>query len=200
MVSFIIEESAALNLSGDSNEKFAQANGFLPVILSSFSPVLTQKPILKKWRKEVRMNVLTHREDDELATSSSYPSEAVFDDSISFKDGIGVAGRAFATNKPIYVPAIRYNHGISIDVGKYNPEGNYDVEDDYDVEDEVFKRTWSETFKSVLCVPIPSKHGRWGVLSIDSPKQDPFGLFEIRAARVAASLIGSLLDRAVYQA
>jgi hypothetical protein len=175
-VAWLFDEIARLHFVPGKEGNYAALQNFVHKVLIAFLSVYGSK-------RRPQMNVMLQSGDGRLRIHFVEPTTARYEDGISFASGKGAAGMAFSRGVTIYIPSIRFRHGIAIVEGKY----------------ELFQMAYEpcaiEEFSSVICAPIQCGGLTFGVLNIDSARQNAFDMTDIHVAQVAASAIGMAIDR-----
>jgi hypothetical protein len=159
-------------------------------IMSAFSAIFRET-------KEVKLNLMILGKDKELRFLCFYPETAQATYSTQpFSLGKGGAGTACKSGLLVYIPAVRYRHGISILLGgSISADMRLAMRRTYDFLDLVYEVSERQPFRSILCVPVRVNSKYEGVLNLDCMSQNAFGEFDFDLADVAAALIGMAIDR-----
>ncbi len=180
-VATLFGEISGLDFSeGDEAHKDFIQREFIEKILGAFGAVITSKasPVMGVMLPEDRGGV------DFLRVDTLVPADETIDSTFELEEGKGAAGTAYRDGITIYVPAIRYRHGISL--GPSSTVGLCEL---------VYEPTLKQPFKSLLCVPLHRSRAAAGILNVTSRRQNAFRSFDIQVALVAASAISMVLDR-----
>jgi hypothetical protein len=113
------------------------------------------------------------------------PALQAYDREFRLKKGQGGAGTAWQEECLVYIPSTRHQHGIK----RFTDEETL-----YQLADFVYK-PGTPQFKSILCAPVPTRRGVYGVVNFDSLKRDAFGEADFSIAELAASVVGMAIDR-----
>jgi hypothetical protein len=176
-VANLFEEIALLHFVPGKVENNQQVlEGFVRKILAAFRIVYRSK-------RPPQLNVMLKDADGMLRIHFAEPMNAEYEPGISFATGDGGAGIAFEKGVTIYVPAIKYRHGIGV------------VDEKYELLATIYRHVKVEHFKSVICTPVKSGSTTFGVLNVDSKRQNAFNMTDVQIARVAASAVGMAIDR-----
>jgi hypothetical protein len=175
-VAWLFEEIAQLHFVSGEKGNYNALQTFVHKVLIAFVNVYHAK-------HHPQMNVMLQDQDSRLRIYFVEPASARYPDGLSFEPEKGGAGIAFSRSITIYFPAIRFRHGIGIVGGTY------------ELLQTAYVPTEQEDFASVICAPIRCQGETFGVLNIDSRRQNAFDMTDIHVAQVTASAIGMAIDR-----
>ena len=175
-VALLFEEIAQLHFVSGEKGNYLALQNFVHKVLIAFLSVYGS-------RRHPQMNVMLQSSDSRLRIHFVEPAAARYQEGISFKSGEGGAGTAFSRGVTVYIPAIRFRHGISIVEGKY------------ELLHFAYEHSTIEKFSSVICAPIQCRGLIFGVLNVDSRRQNAFDMTDIYVAEVCASAVGMAIDR-----
>jgi len=173
---------------GDKKAKFIElANK----IMSAFSAIFRET-------KEVKLNLMILGKDEKLRFLCFHPETARATYSLKpFSLDRGGAGTACKSGLIVYIPAVRYRHGISVLLGgSISVDMRLAMRRTYDFVDLVYEVSERQPFRSILCVPVRVNSKCEGVLNLDCMNQNAFGEFDFDLADAAAALIGMAIDKA----
>jgi len=126
--------------------------------------------------------------DGKLRMVYLFPVGTGYDPAISFEPGEGGAGYSYAQNAVVYVPSIKYKHGIIV-----KPSSNDDAIH-YGLKRRIYMPIAKEyeVYESILCLPITSvrANGTIGIMNIDSRRRDAFNIDDIHLLRAYARMLG----------
>lgn len=163
----------------------------------------------------VQLNVMLPEESGGPLRIHHELSEHKYNPEISFEPGVGAAGYAFSTGKMVYVPNIRFRHGILVELPlgapsptKQNPRKKLGLRQrffararrrkkrkpGYRLTHSIYEPTKPEPYRAVLSVPIKGKERMLGVLNLDVHRTNPFTEFDFGAAEVAAGFLAIALE------
>lgn len=178
-VANIVGEIAALDFLGDEASRMRQLNDFIEKVLLAFRNIFRKN-------SDVRISVMLPAKNQKLKTVYFKPDDATFEMDLELESGEGAAGKAYKSESLIYIPSIKYLHGIAIRRG---------AEYSFSLESLVYRPIRMQKFMALVCVPIVTSTGVTGVLNVDAPKTNAFGLMDFDFGYVAASVIGMALDK-----
>jgi hypothetical protein len=183
----LLGEVAALDFNiADTIVRETRLNTFIMKVLIGFGAAF-------KDIGNVQLNVMFPDDGGCLRIRNRYPSEAQYDLNLALRPNEGGAGVAFERNSMVYIPRIRFRHGIMISVPTPSPDG---VVIEYDLLESVYVPAQPEPYKAILSAPVRSATGEVvGILNLDLRRSNPFSEFDFLTAQVAASFIGMALDR-----
>jgi len=175
-IRWLIEEIAQLDFIPGKKGNYEALQTFVHKVLLAFIEVYQpgRKP---------QINVMLKGNDGRLRIDFAEPAAARYQEGISFAPDEGGAGKAFSRGITIYFPAIRFRHGIRV------------VGEQYDLLETAYQHVDIEDFASVICTPVQCRGEIFGVLNVDSRRQNAFDMTDIRVAQVAANTIGLAIDR-----
>lgn len=175
---------------GGGCDKKAKFMELADKIMSAFSAIFRES-------KEVNLNLMILGQDRKLRFLCFHPERARASYSTEpFSLDKGGAGTACKSGLLVYIPAVRYRHGISVLLGgSISADMRLAMRRTYDFLDLVYEVSERQPFRSILCVPVRVNSKCEGVLNLDSMKQNAFGEFDFDLADVAAALIGMAIDR-----
>jgi hypothetical protein len=175
----------------DAETHLQNSHEFVLKVLIAFRSVFEEL-------KDLNFNVMTLDPDERLRIKFCHPPEAVqkYPPDFSLGLGEGGAGTAIQRNLIVYIPAIRYRHGISVSLpGNPDVDGRIVEKRTYDLLDQVYQPAPLEPYRSILSVPVYIGEYPLGVLNIDGMRQNAFGEFYFDPIDIAAKLVGIALDR-----
>jgi hypothetical protein len=118
-----------------------------------------------------------------------FPVGTKYDPDIRFKLGEGAAGFCFQKSRTVYIPSIRYMHGIVIS------------EVAGEVEYGLMRRLYVpiaeeyEIYESILCLPVTCSRGSThAVLNVDSAYPDAFNVQDVDVLRAYARMLGDAIS------
>lgn len=139
-------------------------------------------------KASITASVMSKDKDGKLRIAYLFPPGTPYDPNVCFKPGQGGAGYSFQENTIVYVPSIRYTHGITISIVSEQgvPGFRYGLKRRLYVP--ISKEF--EIFESFLCLPVTSKMGTHAVMNVDSKNRDAFDLRDIYTLRAYARILG----------
>lgn len=179
-VAEVFEQVAALNLrTGEDEEKKARLDSFISKVLIAFAETFDPKA-------DAQLNVMMLDEQNNLRIFYQYPHDVPYEPDIIFPQDQGGCGRAFVTNKAIYIPSKKFRVGIAISLKDRS----------FKLAGLVYQPVEHEPYESILSVPIKSVSGEiLGILNIDGNKRNSFGVFDVNIAHVASNALAMALDK-----
>ncbi len=143
-----------------------------------------------KEKHPTNTNVMFPGQDGNLRIFYLYPRGTKYDPIFSLQPNQGGAGVSYAETKIVYIPAIRYRHGIGVTFPEYLAGGIGEVR--FALKPLVYRPIPKEyeVYKSILSVPITSPQGTHGVLNLDSKHQDAFDDHDFHVANSYARALG----------
>jgi GAF domain len=130
-------------------------------------------------RCPANLSAMFPAKDGRLRIVYLYPVGTKYDPDFSLEIGEGCAGYCFKTKNIVYIPSIRYMHGIIVAVPAYGAREEYEI------------------YNSILSVPIVSRSGIHGVLNIDSKYADAFDNHDFHLLKAYGRAIGEGISLAV---
>lgn len=191
-VNGLVRDLAALRFATPGAEK-RDLDEFITRVLVGFRAVFKDIPGLY-------LNVMLPDADDGLlAIRYQIPSESRYDASLRLKPGEGAAGLSYAEAALVYVPHIRFCHGVLISKGRPSDQQGWrsfiQDEMDYTLAKSVYVQAQLEPYKAILCAPVVGGSRVVGVLNLDVDRGNRFSESEIQIAEVAATFLGAALER-----
>jgi GAF domain-containing protein len=179
-VAELLRGMAILNRGSSQNAKEQNLKEFIKNVFISFQDIFDMKP-------DLHMNIMlpadaTNSPNSVLKIMFQSP-HSEYEAGVSFPSGEGGVGIAFRDGVMIYLPAIKYLHGIRI-VGHH-----------YKLIYFTYSKRDIPGFSSCISVPIKIGNKTVGILNIDSLRQNAFTFYHFDMAEVAAASIGIALDR-----
>jgi hypothetical protein len=183
----LLQEAASLNFASasDDEERRQKLHDFIIKVLISFRAVFSDIG-------ELQLNVMFPNAAGQLQIMHRFPENAPYEEDWVLATNQGGAGVAYASSNLLYIPRVKYRHGISIGMP---PPGNSSSPITYHLKELVYVPTKAEPYRSILSAPVHSATGVVGVLNIDAKINNPFADSEFETAQVAASFIAMALDR-----
>ncbi|HEU4881854.1 MAG TPA: GAF domain-containing protein, partial [Longimicrobium sp.] len=171
--------------SASDEERRQKLHDYIKKVLISFRAVFSDIG-------ELQLNVMFPNASGQLEIMHRFPEDVEYQANLALEAGQGGAGVAFASGNLLYIPRVKYRHGVSIGMP---PPGNSSGPITYNLKELVYVPTNAEPYRSILSAPIHSATGVVGVLNIDARINNPFADSEFETAQVAASFIAMALDR-----
>jgi hypothetical protein len=173
-----------LRLANDPARRMAIQEDFWKTF---FSPVFLR---LLRERKieDVDITIMEFKEETGLTIVYCSTDIEKFDHPLTLAVGQGGAGKALASSNPVYIPWIKYQHGIAILSNRYSILIN------------AYFKTVKHPFKCMLCLPITDSKALQpnglpkvtGVLNLSSPRRSAFSPSDFALAVLAAKILGLL--------
>jgi hypothetical protein len=191
---FVFREIGALNFDDcvrEEEKRLEKLDNFITNVLGAFHEVY-------KERLDATLNIMAMTSAGDLKIQYVYPPNTTYDPKAAFAPGQGAAGTAYEKRQLVYVPAIRYRHGISVVLPRPAGTGVSTASNEPTLElaENVYIPVDLQPFKGLLAVPISTADGEcYGVLNLDSNVQNPFNDTDMEIADAAASAIGLGVDR-----
>jgi transcriptional regulator with GAF, ATPase, and Fis domain len=179
-VAELLRGMAILDRGSSRATKYENLREFIKNVFIAFQDIFDMQP-------DLQMNVMLPADATNPLNS---PLKIVFQSphseyeaGVSFRSGEGGVGIAFQDGVMIYLPAIKYLHGIRI-VGHH-----------YKLIYFTYSKRDIPGFSCCISVPIKIGDRTVGILNIDSLRQNAFTFYHFDMAEVAAASIGIALDR-----
>jgi hypothetical protein len=139
-------------------------------------------------RASITASVMSKDQDGRLRIAYLFPPGTSYDPNVSFEPGQGGAGYSFQESTIVYIPSIRYTHGITISIVSEKGVPNFR----YGLKRRLYVPISKEfeIFESFLCLPVTSKMGTHAVMNVDSRDRDGFDLRDIYTLRAYARILG----------
>jgi hypothetical protein len=207
-------ETATLNVlrelfSPSNQDSASKADRFAEKKQAMRAFALTFKRILLEWGiQNVNICFMEHDPKKEfLVVVFESSGGKDFDPSFKLKFGEGAAGNALERNELIYVPNIKFKHGVAVkpgDVSKSIRNGTKSKPRKLELVENVYK-DGKHPFKSILCVPIRALLGAGdtpdasnpavGVLNMACTGASAFSERDFVIAELAAAIFGRIYDK-----
>lgn len=140
------------------------------------------------------VNIMLPAFDGTLIIRYKYPSETEYDPSFCPEPGDGGAGLSFAETTIVYIPAVRYRHGITMKLPEYRGDDIRSVKPpDFGFRPDIYvavSKKKYEVYSSILSIPITGPNGTIGVLNLDSKHRDGFDDHDAHVANAYARAMG----------
>jgi GAF domain len=167
-------------------EKQASLDGFVQALLTQLCGDLS----VEGKRPVTASIMMLDKPEGALRIVYLFPVGTKYDPDIGFKPGEGAAGYCYEKSRTVYIPAIRYMHGIVI--GEVAGELEYGL----------MRRLYVpiaeeyEVYDSILCLPVTSKGQglTHGVLNVDSVHPDAFNMQDVDVLRAYARVLGDAIS------
>ncbi len=142
------------------------------------------------WKGSLNTNVMLPQEDETLKIEfvRVCPGVKYCKDFVP-KPGEGASGLCFLNRAIVYVPNIKYKHGVELRFEGVNIRPTVQTEVYVKVPPEF------ESYRSVLCAPVAAHHKCFGVLNLDSHAVDPFDEKDYFAVAFFGAIIALALSR-----
>jgi hypothetical protein len=188
-IRYILRELVALRFPDNANERRAMLDDFITKVLSAFHAIFEK-------RASPGLNLMLPDEHTRLRVSHVFPAGKQYDPNLSLEPGCGAAGMAFSTVQTVYVPAIRYRHGLRVTYDR-SPVAPFGPRiPDFELAGNVYEPCSVEPYRCVLSVPIIGIDGAaLGVLNFDSFRRNAFNEVDLDMADVAAVALAMLIER-----
>lgn len=192
-VRHLFTELSSLKFQGDHDERQKTLEDFVDKVLVVFWAIFRGS--------KTSLNImLPSQQDGLLRVTRVYPKTRVYDGTLALAPGVGAAGFAYETTKAVYIPAITYLHGVTIQFptlqSAVSDSGAGGSEIEYDLKRNLYVRCGVEPYRSILCVPIVGTGTKpVGVLNFDSDLRKPYTDIDMTFAAVAAAALAMLFDR-----
>ena len=136
----------------------------------------------------ITASVMSKDKDGKLRIAYLFPPGTSYDPNVCFEPGQGGAGYSFQESTIVYIPSIRYTHGITISIVSEKGVPNFR----YGLKRRLYVPISKEfeIFESFLCLPVTSKMGTHAVMNVDSRDRDAFDLRDIYTLRAYARILG----------
>jgi len=193
---FVFREAGALNFSRCKHdaERLEKLDTFFTNVLKAFHEIY-------RARLDAKLNIMALTTGDLLKIQFVYPVGSTYDPKAEFAPGHGAAGVAFQDRHLVYVPAIKYRHGLAVTLprpGEVTPRGSLPT---FELKPDVYVAVDHQPYRSLLSVPIPTiDDSGYGVLNLDSDVQNAFNDADMEIADTAACALGMGIDRFRAQA
>jgi hypothetical protein len=141
-------------------------------------------------RIRVNVNLMFPDANGNLRIVYLYPIGTIYDPEFSLKPGEGAAGYCFQKGEIVYVPAIRYAHGILVTLPTL--EDGADAKIKFGLKPRLYVQIERqfEIFASIVSLPITSPLGKHAVLNVDSSRADAFNFSDINILNAYARVLG----------
>ncbi len=136
----------------------------------------------------VTVSVMSRHADGKLRIAYLFPPGTPYDPNVCFEPGEGGAGYSFKENTVVYIPSIKYTHGITISVVTLAGRVGFryglkrrlyiPIPEEYEV------------YESFLCLPVTSPKETHAVMNVDSRDRDAFDLRDVYTLRAYARILG----------
>lgn len=128
-----------------------------------------------------------------LKIVSVVPDPSRIVDDFQPKPGVGGAGKAYESGNLIYLPSIRYGHGIEFEVTQIAGRKNSGESFETRLIAQVYVPVAKEPFKSIVSVPIRGLVSeKIGVVNFSSPHSNAFSTSEFNLLLLAGRVLGFL--------
>ncbi len=189
----MFREASALNFNQcqDDAERLQKLDAF-------FTKVLEAYHVIYRERLNAKLNIMAFTTNNLLKIQFAYPieSKSRYDPKAEFASGVGAAGVAFQERYLVYVPAIRYRHGLAVILPRPGETTSGGSLPTFLLKPDVYVAVEHQPYRSLLSVPIPTADGnRYGVLNLDSEVQNAFNDADMEIADTAACALGMAIDR-----
>ena len=166
----------------DVNAKTVALDDFVTKVLSQI-----RLDFGEERKIEVNVNLMLKKEDGKLRIIYLYPPGTKYDPELCFDPGEGVAGFVYKASKIIYVPSIKYMHGIVIGI----PDDGDSSRIRYGLKRRLYMAVSPnyEIFRSILCLPAVSHKKTHAVLNIDCQRTDAFNYEDIYVAKAYSRIL-----------
>jgi hypothetical protein len=162
---------------------------FITKVLSAFHAVFEK-------RASPGLNLMLPDQQHRLRVSHLVPPGRQYDATLSLEAGKGAAGVAFSSVQTVYVPAIRYRHGLRVTYERSSTAPFGPRTPDFELAGNVYEPCSVEPYSCVLSVPIVGVDGAaLGVLNLDSQRRNAFNEVDLDMADVAAVALAMLIER-----
>ncbi len=143
-----------------------------------------------KNKNPATVNIMFPDSDDTLRIVYLFPAGTEYDPEIGFERGEGACGFSYGEKKIVYIPAIKYMHGIIVGFPEVGTSGGRRVT--YGLKRRLYVEIDKkyEAFASILSLPVTSPLGIHGVLNIDTKMSDAFNSEDIHTLTAYAETIG----------
>jgi hypothetical protein len=139
-------------------------------------------------RLPTNVNLMFPSDDGKLRIVYLFPAGTNYDPNICFDPGEGGAGYSYKEAKAVYVPSIKYMHGIIIKL----PSDAEKQEITYGLKPRLYRAISPEyeVYESILTLPVTSPMGSHAVLNIDSKRSDAFNMRDIHMLTAYSRMLG----------
>ncbi len=136
----------------------------------------------------VTVSVMSRYPDGKLRIAYLFPPGTPYDPNVCFDPGEGGAGYCFKENTVVYIPSIRYTHGITISV--VTDAGRVGFR--YGLKRRLYVPISEEyeVYESFLCLPVTSPKATHAVMNVDSIDRDAFDMRDVHTLRAYARILG----------
>jgi hypothetical protein len=141
-------------------------------------------------RTPANVNLMFPDANGNLRIVYLYPVGTIYDPDFSLKPGEGAAGYCFQKGEIVYVPAVRYAHGILVTLPAM--EDGTEAKIKFGLKPRLYVQIESqfEIFASIVSLPITSPLGKHAVLNVDSTRADAFNFSDINMLNAYARVLG----------
>jgi hypothetical protein len=142
-------------------------------------------------RMAVNVNVMFPDVAGDLRMVYLYPVGTLYDSDFSLAPGQGAAGYSFSRRKIVYIPSIRYSHGILVDLPELSQGA--DAKISFGLKPRLYLPIENkfEIFQSIVSLPIVSSLGTHAILNVDSMEEDAFNMHDINMLRAYAKALAA---------
>jgi hypothetical protein len=141
----------------------------------------------------VYLNVMLPNEEGLLVICYQVPLDSRYPRDLKLRPDQGAAGVAYQYKNIVYVPHVRFLHGVMRSVPPIGRQAERVV---FNLSHSVYvPKQPHPPFKSVLSLPLVGASKVFGVLNLDVEKRNRFSESDIQMAEVAAGFLGAALER-----
>jgi hypothetical protein len=139
-------------------------------------------------KEPVTVSVMSRHTDGKLRIAYLFPLGTPYDPNVGFEPGEGGAGYCFKENTVVYIPSIRYTHGITISVATEGKKVGFR----YGLKRRLYVPIAEEfeVYESFLCLPVTSPKETHAVMNVDSKDRDAFDMRDVHTLRAYARILG----------
>ncbi|HVI07335.1 MAG TPA: GAF domain-containing protein [Candidatus Binatia bacterium] len=183
LVDAFADLSRAVNAPPEQQEK--QLDAFVQKVLTQIC-----EDIGGGAKNPVTTSIMMYDEAEQaLAIVYLFPVGTKYDPAIRFKTGEGAAGFCYQKGKTVYIPSIRYMHGIVI--GEAGNEVSYGLRRRLYIP--IVKEY--EIYESILCLPLTSgRGGTEAVMNVDSTRADAFSMHDVDVLKAYARILADAIS------
>jgi hypothetical protein len=182
----------------DGDERFVAAGDFYRKFYEAFAAFLQEREI-----EGLDVSIMRFDQSDnclKIVGIVPIPPRIVGD--FQPRSGVGGAGNAFKSGNLIYLPSIRYGHGIEYEVSPPDPKNSgaethprRDEKVQMKLIPQVYVPVAKEPFKSIVSVPITNAFSeRIGVVNYSSSHSNAFSTAEFNLLLLSGRILGFLQE------